>query len=380
MYVKMMILCLIGSTATTTATTAKKECENFKDYGKAKKDVCPGLVAASYANGIYNLYALAQYMSGGANGKTGSSTAVPIDFISGITKYVPGTKINADPVEKLPADKFMERLTDLKLHNSLELDSDEPDGKRNAWAFTARASKTTIVICFKGTEPTKVMDWKANVKATEQEAEFGVGGTKTQKIKVHKGFWGYYHSNRKTILAAVKKMMDGDTNRIIVTGHSLGGAQANLCAVDFALLYPEKEIALWTFGSPRAFKAETVQEANKIQTQGKNSAHRIFAKGDMVTSLPLSKMGFSHSSKGFYLRRDATKEKDQLRNCGMNDNARGVYVSEHSMTDSYIPRLKAVCHKKVTFAQDVTFAQRFRQKQKLGRSKQQLRGGVLASE
>lgn len=367
----MMILCLIGSTARTSATIAKKECENFKDYDKAKEDVCQGLDPASYANGIYRLYALAQYMAGGAT----SGTVTPMDVMTGITKYVSGTKISA--AETLPVDKAMEQLTDLKLHNSMELDKDEPDGRRNAWAFTARVSKTTIVICFKGTEMTKVMDWKANTKATSIEANFGVRGGKKykegkrQKIKVHKGFWGYYRSNKKSILAAVEKMMDSDTTKIIVTGHSLGGAQANICAVDFALMYPNKEIALWTFGSPRVFKAETVQEANKIETQGKNSAHRIFAKGDMVTSLPLSPMGFSHSSKGLYLRPEETAEKNQLRDCGMNDNARGLNAANHGMDSSYIPRLKAVC-KDVTVAQRIgKVVQRLRKNPKLGRSKQQ---------
>ena len=54
----------------------------------------------------------------------------------------------------------------------------------------------------------------------------------------------------------------------------------------------------WSF----SLSASVFFTANKIETQGKNSAHRIFAKGDMVTSLPLSPMGFSHSSKGLYLR------------------------------------------------------------------------------
>ena len=54
----------------------------------------------------------------------------------------------------------------------------------------------------------------------------------------------------------------------------------------------------WSF----SLSASVFFTANKIETQGKNSAHRIFAKGDMITSLPLSTMGFSHSSKGFYLR------------------------------------------------------------------------------
>jgi hypothetical protein len=93
--------------------------------------------------------------------------------------------------------------------------------------------------------------------------------------------------------------------------------------------------------------------------------------------LPLSTMGFSHSSKGFYLRPEETAEKNQLRDCGMNDNARGMNPANHGMESSYIPRLKEVC-KDVTVANRIgDVVQRLRKNPKLGQSD---KGGVLAAK
>ena len=50
------------------------------------------------------------------------------------------------------------------------------------------------------------------------------------------------------IIAAVKNYPD---YAVVFTGHSLGGALANLFAINFRQKYPGKEVKLYTFGQPR---------------------------------------------------------------------------------------------------------------------------------
>jgi nuclear pore complex protein Nup85 len=55
------------------------------------------------------------------------------------------------------------------------------------------------------------------------------------QVHVHKGFMHAYSSVRPVLLQLLGKMVaDGKLWRVYVTGHSLGGALATLCALDLS--------------------------------------------------------------------------------------------------------------------------------------------------
>ena len=75
-------------------------------------------------------------------------------------------------------------------------------------------------------------------------------------LKAHKGFIEHYNGVKEAIFNHVARMIkDYPATEIYVSGHSLGGAMANIGAVDLAAKYPDLKVALWTFGAPRVWHA-----------------------------------------------------------------------------------------------------------------------------
>ena len=76
----------------------------------------------------------------------------------------------------------------------------------------------------------------------------------TTKITVHTGFANSYRAVRTEVLDAVKEILQGHPDRtIVLTGHSLGGAIANLAAMDIVEggLRKASQVDLITFGAPK---------------------------------------------------------------------------------------------------------------------------------
>jgi len=69
--------------------------------------------------------------------------------------------------------------------------------------------------------------------------------------KVHRGFWQAYQSVRKELMVLVTNvsLTNVDISKILVTGHSLGGALASLSVVDMCALF--NDVTLVTFGAPQ---------------------------------------------------------------------------------------------------------------------------------
>lgn len=112
-------------------------------------------------------------------------------------------------------------------------------------------------------------------KLTEAPQVNGVGGG-----KVHSGFLDMYMSMRDQLLASIR---DARPARVCVTGHSLGGALAQLTTVDLCTRYPGLEVDTICFGCPRVGDAE--------YTRGLDAAHSfVMVRNtcDVVTDMPLA--------------------------------------------------------------------------------------------
>jgi hypothetical protein len=137
---------------------------------------------------------------------------------------------------------------------------------------------TQVYIVVRGTEgfswPNGIRDWVSNVQATAVEFEDGHG-------RVHDGFYSAFKSVKKDIDDFMKQ--NGRAGKkVVVTGHSLGGAVATIIAA-YIRGTTNKDVMLYTFGSPRAGDADFV---NHYSQADKVHAWRLFNVCDVVPMVP----------------------------------------------------------------------------------------------
>ena len=136
-----------------------------------------------------------------------------------------------------------------------------------------------LVVC-RGTQTGS--DWLSNGNVG---VDRGPGG-----IPMHQGFHKVYKSMREQVMAELKGK---NPSRIHVVGHSLGGAIANIFAVDFAT-QKGLGVKLYTFGAPRI--AGTAMVGSVEQMIGRGNTRRVLAISDVVPMVPL--WPFGHYADG----------------------------------------------------------------------------------
>ena len=140
------------------------------------------------------------------------------------------------------------------------------------FGFVARRSDTgDVYVVFRGTESPE--DWLINVEVRQvpQQSSWG---------SVEEGFAAVYGQCTGTIHDAIRELTP---RQIIVTGHSLGGALATLCAVDIKGALGITPI-FYTFASPRVGDPTFAQRFNaELPT-----TWRVVNTEDLITNVPPS--------------------------------------------------------------------------------------------
>ena len=140
----------------------------------------------------------------------------------------------------------------------------------------------TIVVSFRGT--VDVNGWISNAKILQRNYQ------NCRDCKVHTGFSKHYNSVKLQMLAKVSALSHAHPNaKVIVTGHSLGGAKATLAAVD--LTKAGYNTDLITYGSPRVGNKKFSEYVDKT-LKGLNL--RVTYKNDIVTVTPPQSIGYWH--------------------------------------------------------------------------------------
>uniref|UniRef100_A0A7C9CJ83 Triacylglycerol lipase n=2 Tax=Opuntia streptacantha TaxID=393608 RepID=A0A7C9CJ83_OPUST len=102
---------------------------------------------------------------------------------------------------------------------------------------------------------------------------------------VHHGFYYAYHNTtlRSGVIDGVKRAKElfGDL-KIIVLGHSMGGAMASLCALDLRVHHNVGDVQVMTFGQPRIGNAVFAS----YYTQFVPNTIRVTHEHDIVPHLP----------------------------------------------------------------------------------------------
>lgn len=106
-----------------------------------------------------------------------------------------------------------------------------------------------VVVAFRGTQPASLANWITDLNTAKLSNYDGIFGA-----KVHEGFYNAYSNLRPQLQTALQALRAKYPNyEFLVTGHSLGGALADLAAVDSFSVFGSggNRLDLVTFGEPR---------------------------------------------------------------------------------------------------------------------------------
>lgn len=143
--------------------------------------------------------------------------------------------------------------------------------EKGAQGCIFRHNENTVVIAFRGTQANKLNDLLADLKAWKETSE-------TQG-RVHSGFKNEVDKLWPIIEKRISSKLVKKTDKIIVTGHSLGAAMATITAA--RIKHNGHEIVeLYNFGSPRAGNYDWAEQFEDIPTW------RFVNNNDVVTKVP----------------------------------------------------------------------------------------------
>jgi predicted lipase len=174
---------------------------------------------------------------------------------------------------------------------------DKPACSQGGWTATTHVKSDTevlkfvndeqrlIVFGFRGTESSSLSDWFKNIDF--QPTTSKVGGT---AFKTHKGFKDRYNNIASWFESEYSKAIETKYT-IILTGHSLGGAEAAIAAVHAAGKLNRRPDAVVTFGAPLVGNSDFVKYyQNNV---GCDRTLRFISKGDIVPGMP-NVFGYAH--------------------------------------------------------------------------------------
>lgn len=174
----------------------------------------------------------------------------------------------------------------------------------------------------------------------ERPAKYSVDGdlldpiqTEPGECRVHKGFYEAYHSlsaNLTSDLLSLHRRYP--SYGFLLTGHSLGGALATVCAMDLvtreafvsspaAFTAP---IDVYTFGEPRSGSAPLTEYAYSLlggHPHGNRQHFRVTHGRDVVPHLPPVSWGYVHQPQELWYFRNGTEDGNLFYFVDCDDNS-----------------------------------------------------------
>jgi len=153
--------------------------------------------------------------------------------------------------------------------------------------------RNNIAVAFRGTVTPKNVE---NIWKLKQVPYLRCNG-----CTVHEGFFETYESSKQFVIDTVQKFYsEHPTANLYVTGFSLGGGQAVLCAVD--LYNVGFKPNLLTFGSPRPGNKQFADYTNHLLLGVLN--FRVTYASDAVAVLPLKLLGYKQVGTNVNFKRN----------------------------------------------------------------------------
>jgi triacylglycerol lipase len=145
-----------------------------------------------------------------------------------------------------------------------------------------------ILVAFRGTQPNQRVDWLSDFQASQETWGHPIG-------KVHKGFyealravWGIPVGGKEML---PRRLVNRGDRVVWITGHSLGGAVAELCAAQASFVHHVPVQGVYTFGQPRVGDeayARLVQDGLGVRI------FRFINNCDIVPRVPFYGMHYRH--------------------------------------------------------------------------------------
>jgi triacylglycerol lipase len=162
------------------------------------------------------------------------------------------------------------------------------NGLCDGFAYLAEGDDL-IVLSFRGTQ--SLINWRTNLNARLIHPD-----ATDRNLKVHEGFYSAFVMLTDGAQGILDKMRQLKTTTsgsipIYITGHSLGGALAQIAS---AVLGDDQVAACYTFGSPRVGNIY-------FDLWVKPPSYRLVNYADIVPQVPLSVMGYRHAGDARYL-------------------------------------------------------------------------------
>lgn len=162
------------------------------------------------------------------------------------------------------------------------------DTKDNFQGLVGYSSQfDAIVIAFRGSMD--VSNWINNLSFFKKRAY-----TEFPGVMVHEGFYWVYRTVADQILTRIAEIHKTRPDaQLIVTGHSLGGAVAAICAFEMQYLEKLPVRMLYTFGKPRVGNANF----SALLVNASFETYRLTHFRDVVPHLPPHWVGFHHMTQ-----------------------------------------------------------------------------------
>lgn len=155
---------------------------------------------------------------------------------------------------------------------------------RGTEAYLAENEKMAVLV-FRGT--TDGTDWSTNFNINKKNIFVGYYDGEENYVKVHSGFYKAFDQRRAQIepdIDVLKNLPEPVKKPIFITGHSLGGALAQLATAAFT---SDRIAACYTFGSPRA-------GARSLDQYVKPPHYRVTNGWDIVPFVPFYLLMYRH--------------------------------------------------------------------------------------
>jgi triacylglycerol lipase len=167
---------------------------------------------------------------------------------------------------------------------------------------------TDVYLAFRGTE-----SFRDALTDIQCGSEIPAYGNEESSIRVHSGFYKAYCSVREKIKNLISETPNA---RIFISGHSLGGALALLCALDIQYHNPEATIFLLTIGQPKVGNQAFVDSTNRRLSD----YYRVTNGDDGVPKFPIT---YRHAGELIEVG-----EKHWWKPISLEDHFRANYIRE----------------------------------------------------
>ncbi|KAH8830094.1 alpha/beta-hydrolase [Flagelloscypha sp. PMI_526] len=158
-----------------------------------------------------------------------------------------------------------------------------------------------IVLAYQGTDPFEFESVLTDLDILPDSLDTGLFPGLAKEALVHGGFQDAFKASSDQIFPVINNLIqEKGTKDIVVTGHSLGGALAQLAAMHMALTIPDANIQLTTFGMPRVGNPAW---ASAVTDKVPNRT-RVNNQDDLVPIIPPIAFGFAHPEGEVHLLND----------------------------------------------------------------------------